>query len=492
MKYSNIIKLTFLLILVGFSVSGHAQMGIGTKKPLGILDVRPMTNPADSSSYGVVLPRVDTISDIINPQGGNPIAGTIAYDIAAGCIKFRRDTAWSDCILNDEGLRTIISDKLSLGTDFKIKEASAGYNYTLAIGQDDNAVWTAGTNADCRTGLGRTSGRTGVFTLIFARPVVDISAGYQHSITATMDGEAWIWGNSGGYRTGYGITTTINVPSRVPGFGPNPVEDAYGKAVKVEAGNANSYILTESGKVYSAGAAAFTGTNAAHQTFTQISSLSDIVDISASYISVAALNSAGEVFVWGTGTNGGLGTGATTAVAVPTKINFPAGAKITQVAMGRALGIAFDKEAKKVYRWGTGRGVSNPSANLTVPTELTLLLADDEEIISVAAQRFDYGYGCIMIVTNKNVYATGENSPGHLGIGNTTDQNGIVTVSKTGIYNGVNFTGASIGNQHTVLTTGVNNVNTSTSYVGFGMGRISERQLGSIIRQQRVPTVLTR
>jgi alpha-tubulin suppressor-like RCC1 family protein len=97
-----------------------------------------------------------------------------------------------------------------------------------------------------------------------------------------------------------------------------------------------------------------------------------------------------------------------------------------------------------------------------------------------------------MIVTTKDVYATGENSQGQLGGGNTTDQRGIVSVSCLGLYKGVNFTGASIGNQYAILTTGVNNINTATSYVGFGMGSISYHQLGSIIRQQRVPTVLTR
>ncbi|WP_280646116.1 MULTISPECIES: hypothetical protein [unclassified Dysgonomonas] len=496
MKYSNIIKLTFLLILVGFAVSGYAQigMGIGTKKPLGILDVRPMTNPADSSSYGVVLPRVDTITDVINPQGGDPIAGTIAYDIAAGCIKFRRDTAWSDCVLNNEGLRSIISEKLSLGTDFKIKETSNGYNYTLAIGQDDNAIWVAGTNADCRTGLGRTAGRTGVFTLMFARPVVDVSAGYQHGIAAAMDGEVWIWGSNAGYRTGLGIATaTTNVPSRVPGFGPGLVDDPYGKAIKVEAGEVASYILTESGKVYSAGAANRTGTNAIHQTFTWIPTLSDIVDISASHSNAAALNKDGEVFVWGTSTTGSLGVGAATGVtATPTKINFPSGAKISQIAMGHHTGIALDKEARKVYRWGNGNGVANPSGNLLVPTELTLILEDDEEIISIASQRFIYGTGSIVIVTTKDVYVTGQNNVGQLGIGNVANQRGLMTISRQGVYRGTKFTGASIGFNHTILTTGVNNINTSTSYVGFGMGSIAYRQLGSIVVQQRVPTVLTR
>ncbi|MCC8145236.1 MAG: hypothetical protein LIO93_02095 [Bacteroidales bacterium] len=490
MKYIYCIKLIIFLLLVNTSFPAFSQVGIGTDDPQGILDVRSK-NPqmTDASAYyGLVLPRVENVESVTNPTGGEVPNGTIVYDLSSKCVRYKKSDGWSECLLNDEGLRMEINEKLGLGIDLKAKKVSCGYNYTLIIGEDDNAIWVAGDNSNSRTGLGRTSGNTGVFTLMMATPTEDVSAGQLHAIAATKTGEVYVWGSNSNYRTGLGITGTTATPTRVAGFGTG---EANGKAIRVEAGNTASFILTENGDVYAAGAAAFTGTGAVAQTFTKISTLSNIKDISASYRTAAALDQDGNVYVWGTGSYGILGTGSTSNVSIPQQIVFDK--PIEKIVMGGYTGVAFSTDKKTVYRWGVGEGVASPS-NLTVPTELVLPGFDPEisDILFIAAQKFDQSSpGNIIIGTDNEVYVTGYNRYGQLGIGNTSNQATINTINRIGLHANINFTGAAVGNRHVVLLTGDSD-RPSLSYVAYGIGSVSYRQLGSVIRQTAVPTRLSK
>ena len=491
MKY-NISRRTlysFPLVLTGALFFG--QVGVGTLTPKGVLHV-------ESNTMGVVLPKVDNAADVVDPDGGTPVEGTYVYDITEKCTKFKKPAQWSDCLLDDAGVRNSVSSVLSVGTEFKVKKASAGYQHTLMIGQDDNALYVAGDNSDARTGLGRTTGNTGSFLLNFASPLADASAGQIHSIAATVTGEVWTWGDNNGYRTGLGTNTgDTYLPAQVAGFGEG---QSFGKAVKVEAGGTNSYVLNDAGIVYGVGPTQSTngagaGTGAVANSFTAVSIPETVTDISASQYTAAALTSDGKIYVWGLGTLGRLGNGGTTSSATPIQITLPGGVAAKQVTMGWNNGAAISADGKHVYRWGSGNAVANSGTNITSPTEITIPGFDQatDEVIAVAAQRFDYGNGGFFVFTNKGVYVTGENSQGQLGVGNTTDiSNALVSISTTGVYNGTKFTGGSLGRQHTVLTTGENATNTTVSYVAYGMGAINYRQLGAITVQRRVPTVITK
>ncbi|WP_419869771.1 RCC1 domain-containing protein [Chryseobacterium sp. CT-SW4] len=491
MKYNisrrKLYTLPFLLIGTWF----FGQVGIGTLTPKGVLHV-------ESNTMGVVLPKVDNAADVVTPNDSTAVEATFVYDLAEKCTKFKKAAQWSDCLLDDSGVRNSVSSILSVGTEFKVKKASAGYQHTLMIGQDDNALYVAGDNSDGRTGLGRTSGNTGSFLLNFASPLADASAGQIHSIAATVTGEVWAWGDNNVYRTGLGINTgDTGLPSKVAGFG---TSETFGRAIKVQAGGQNSYVLTEDGKVYGVGGATGTsaagpGTGAAATAFTEVSIAETVADISASQYTAAALTSDGKIYVWGLGTLGRLGTGGTANATTPTLISLPGGVAAKQVSMGWNNGTAVSADGKHVYRWGSGNSIGNSGTNLTTPTEISVPGFDQatDEIIAVATQRFDYGYGNLFVFTNKGVYVTGENSQGQLGIGNTTDvTNGLVAMTTTGVYNGTVFTGGSVGRQHTILTTGENTSNTTVSYVAYGMGAINYRQLGAITVQRRVPSVITK
>lgn len=81
MKQFNLQNYALLLLLACFNLTVvQSQMGINTTSPNGILDV-------NSSTLGIVLPRIALTSNILeapvlNPQGGAIPVGTVVYNTA--------------------------------------------------------------------------------------------------------------------------------------------------------------------------------------------------------------------------------------------------------------------------------------------------------------------------------------------------------------------------------------------------------------------------
>jgi len=78
--FLKLLKKRYLILLTLFYTFGllHAQVGINTTSPNGILDV-------NSNTHGIVLPRVSLSATNIqgpikNPQGGNLAVGTVVYN----------------------------------------------------------------------------------------------------------------------------------------------------------------------------------------------------------------------------------------------------------------------------------------------------------------------------------------------------------------------------------------------------------------------------
>lgn len=90
-------QLTLSFLFLSLYLFG--QVGIGTQTPRGALDI----NSPIESIGGLVLPSNENSSNIKNPQdGGNPVAGTIFYDIQNSCIKlYKNNGTWSECFCED-------------------------------------------------------------------------------------------------------------------------------------------------------------------------------------------------------------------------------------------------------------------------------------------------------------------------------------------------------------------------------------------------------
>ena len=481
------LKIAFLTSFIFFFTFSYAQIGIGRDNPRGILDVNQSNN---KNTAGLVVPRTGDVTTIKTPEGDEPIEGTLVYDIKEECLRVKMETEWSQCLLDSVGLKTSVNQILGVGDNFKIKKVSAGYDNSLVIGID-GWLYTAGNNTNAKTGLGRSSGNTVSFTLILGQPTVYASAGYLHGVAVNQSGDLYTWGNNAGARTGQQAVTSGNtvVPTLVEEFGANTT---YGRVIAAEAALTNSYALTESGKVYSVGTSTngSSGTGGNLTTWTLLNIPETVQAISASYYTAGALSSTGNVYVWGTGANGRLGIG-TANLTTPTQITFPQ--PIKQLSMGAACGIALATDNVTVYAWGRSGSATN-TADWTSPQVITIPGFDPatDQVLSVAARRFDNGTGSIAIVTTIGVFVTGTNSYGMLGVNTTTTLTALQKISGLRVYRSTEFLEASIGYRHTLLTTGENQYNTEYNYVGYGMGYTTNGRLGAMSGNQRIPTIITK
>jgi len=91
-------KLLFFFFLY-LAYQSYSQVGIGNSTPRGALDInRPTTN-----TYGLVLPTNSSVSNIQNPRGGAVAPATTIYETSNDCIRYYRQSAWSNCLLTENG-----------------------------------------------------------------------------------------------------------------------------------------------------------------------------------------------------------------------------------------------------------------------------------------------------------------------------------------------------------------------------------------------------
>jgi|GEM_PF-2058950 len=129
---------------------------------------------------------------------------------------------------------------------------------------------------------------------------------------------------------------------------------------------------------------------------------------------VYALDSAGRVWAWGWGPNGELGDGSSANSDVPVEVTPSWGtAKIVAIGAGQVNGYAIDSLGR-VWAWGAAEGLGDgASSNAYVPVPVTAPWASQP--VQVAG-----GIGSGLVLTSDgNVWAWGNNNVGQLGNGTT-------------------------------------------------------------------------
>ncbi|WP_419867961.1 RCC1 domain-containing protein [Chryseobacterium sp. CT-SW4] len=535
-------KIIYTSLFMILALPAYGQLGIGTDNPQGKVDINQKNG---KNTMGLVLPKVtqvdvDSIYTTVNAAGDesnlvvvpsvttfdNPFQtititetdddgvttsqamrspvdeapeGTIVYDESLGCVRYKKTSTlgdWTGCIMDKQAVEDEINYNLYGGQDFKIKKGSAGYYFSVAIGAEDNAVYTSGSGSAYRTGQGRTGNTP--WTNILGQPAVDVSAGYQHGAAVLENGDLYTWGYNTNGQTCQGVTSGYTMTPKKVTIPNNE------NVIRVEAGYRNTLILTASGKVYTCGRNTY-GLNANGLTSgtvlsnpTQITALDSQVvkDIALAPRAAGVVTQDGKVFTWGENANyrTGLGTNSGTALT-PTLV--PAlnttGKTFTKLAIGIGNGIAVASD-NSVYVWGT-RALGTTSRNTpTLVTATELPLDADETIVSVAAARHrnrPYLGSSVLLVTNKTVYAVGRNTStgtnsGKLGI--VTDDTGAAIreqnatfkeIQSHAMFSGIPPTGASIGYTHALISTGESTENPAASNLGYGSGYNNYRQLGT-------------
>lgn len=199
---------------------------------------------------------------------------------------------------------------------------AAGAYHSLAVTADGH-VWSWGFNAHGELGNGTSD--------VNAHPtpgqvaglsgVIAVAAGDYHSLAVTSDGHVWAWGLNDRGQTAAPVNpgTYTLTPSRVPGIS---------GAIAVAAGQLHSLALTGDGRVWGWGVNSFgelgnafnVGTINANPYPAAISGLSGIKAISAGRGSSLGLANDGQVWAWGSGAYGQLGTLTVSYSSTPYRI----------------------------------------------------------------------------------------------------------------------------------------------------------------------------
>ncbi|KAG1700245.1 hypothetical protein DVH05_012050 [Phytophthora capsici] len=200
--------------------------------------------------------------------------------------------------------------------------------------------------------------------------VKEISVGWAHSGFITNDGDAYIYGRTHSFRD---VIRSTNMQRVLPKLvwwmnnftrarGVDTLEPALlelpdgEKVKKIVCSTALTFLLTESGKLFTLGANGYgqcgvgeEGVSVQPPTHVDIDG-DEIVDVAAGFQHGLAVTKNGTVFTWGKGERGqlGFGTGNTSA---PQELIALKGKKIAQVGAGFNHSCAVSEDGE-LYMWG--------------------------------------------------------------------------------------------------------------------------------------------
>jgi alpha-tubulin suppressor-like RCC1 family protein len=291
------------------------------------------------------------------------------------------------------GLATPI-DMANLG-DRKITQVAAGADYSLLLA-DDGSVFSFGSNSGGQTGLGTDSGNTLVATPIDAsnlggRKVTQVAAGGSHSLLVTEDGRAFTFGD------GTLVATQINI---------TPLTGR--KVAQVAAGDSHSLLLTDDG----------------------------------------------EVFSWGWNGTGQTGQGTEIGgTLLPTPINTSklGGRKFTQVVAGANLSL-FLAEDGSVFSCGWNHvgqtGLGKDYGNTLVATPIVTANLGGRKITQMAAGATNHG---LLLAEDGSVFSFGFNGWGATGLGTSLGDTLVATPIDASNLGGRKITQVAVGEVYSLL-----------------------------------------
>ncbi len=245
-----------------------------------------------------------------------------------------------------------------------IIQVAAGFHHSLALASDGIVyVWGHGLYGQLGNGNNTDSNvpvaidTSGVLS---GKIISQIALGSYHSIALSSDGKVYTWGSGNFGQLGNQTFTDTSVPVAVDTNGV-----LSGKTIiQVAAGYNHSIALASDGTIYTwgdnsigqLGNGTFTGTNVPIAVNTSgVLSGKTIIQVTAGSYHSIALASDGTVYTWGDNAYGQLGTGSNIAFSnVPVAVNTSGvlnGKIIIQVASGSHHSIALASDGT-LYTWG--------------------------------------------------------------------------------------------------------------------------------------------
>ena len=295
-------------------------------------------------------------------------------------------------------------------------------NHSMII-TNNGSLYAFGKNSNGQLGVGNKNetinpSRVDMSNMPGNAKVAQVSTSAEHTLILTTDGKVYACGlndtGAFGFRSQGLVTITTPYEIRIPN---------NDEVVQVSAGDNYSLILTINGEVYATGwnqeGQLGIGSFSSQPTFALTKTgIDNVVQISAGAHHSLFLKINGEVYACGSNSEGQLGIQYRSGNQVsPGKITIPGNAQVVQISAGHkhSLFLTIDGD---VYATGYNNygqlGINNNTSSITDPTKTVI---DNVSQISAG------GNHSLFLKTDGSVYATGYNNEGQLGDGNNTDRN---------------------------------------------------------------------
>lgn|GEM_PF-3865106 len=304
--------------------------------------------------------------------------------------------------------------------------------------------------------------------------IAAVSAGAEHTLVLTANGNVYSFGEGDFGRLGHNDESDKTVPELIPLFDNNIV------ATAVSAGTSHSLVLSENGDVYAFGAGGNgrLGTGSSTNVLAPVKIGGDLtgkqaIAISAGDAHSLVLTTDGSVYSFGAGNSGRLGHGDENFQMMPKQIDsLPA---ISSISAGIYHSLAVSVTGS-VYSFGHGAlnqlGL-NSGPKVLLPTPIAGLASEHVTAVSAGHSH------SLALTANGEVYSFGNEFVGHLGHG-TNDHQPVP--KKIEALVGFNITAISAGASHSVVLTDEGDV------YAFGSGGEGQLGRGVAVTSIYVPT----
>lgn len=329
-----------------------------------------------------------------------------------------------------------------------ITDLAVGANGTYALVlASDGTVAGWGTNDQGQLGNGTTSSTYSTVPVavdttgaLAGKTIVSIAAGSGTSLAIADDGTAYTWGDNASGMLGAGLDGTAMMTSPVA-VDTSGVLDGV-TLVRGAVTDMSAAVVSADGRLFTWGADDYglLGDDGAHRTATgrtfsavpveadtsQAPDGTTFSEVTAGMWTMTALTTDGDVYGWGNGRTGQLGTGSATNWQLPTPITSGAlaDATVASVDSGGLYTLALLSDGSMVG-WGANgnQQIATGSTDVVVPTTMDLSALGGAAVIDFAA-----GTAVLVATDAHSTWSWGAGGAGQLGDGTSIDSQFPVAV----------------------------------------------------------------
>ena len=295
---------------------------------------------------------------------------------------------------------------------------SAGGDHSLAL-KTDGTVWAWGYNSEGQLGDGTRNNKFTPVQVGSLNDVIAVSGGALYSLALKSDGTAWAWGDNGYGQLGVDTMTVVST---------TPVQvSSLNNVIAISAGAIHSLALKNDGTVWAWGhngsyGLLGDGTTTSSYIPVQVSSLNDVIAIAAGDLHSLALKNDGTAWAWGHNGYGQLGVGTMTVVS-RTPVQVSSLNDVFAISGGCHHSMALKKDGT-AWAWGLndyGQLGIGTTANSYIPAQISSLSG-------VSAITGGHRHS-LALKNDDTVWAWGINQWGQLGDGTTTNSSIPIQIS---------------------------------------------------------------